>query len=83
MCYGGIYYDNRCYYALSDITIARFSGDYPATRKVRGFGNVKPATPEERLASMRRQLANRKPVHRPNRWLTVRHRALMAFEDEN
>jgi len=47
----------------------RFWGDHPGTRQVRGFRKVKPATPEERLASMERELANRIKACGPDSWM--------------
>ena len=45
----------------------RFYGNHPGTRQQRGRRKVKPATREERLASMRRELDRRlemRPIDR-------------------
>ena len=39
--------------------MARFYGNHPGTRQVRGSRKVKPATAEERLASMQHELDRR------------------------
>lgn len=39
--------------------MSRFYGNHPGTRQTRGFRNVKPATHEDQLASMQRELERR------------------------
>ena len=49
-------------------------------RQVRGRRKVKPASQEERLASMRRELATRERVYGPDHWLTQMQRDRIAEE---
>lgn len=58
----------------------RFYGDHPGTRQVRGRRKVKPASQEERLASMRRELATRERVYGPDHWMTQMQRDFVAKE---
>jgi len=60
--------------------MARFYGDHPGTRQVRGRRKVKPANHEERLASMRRELATREAVYGPDHWFTQMQRDRIAKE---
>lgn len=63
--------------------MGRFYGDHPGTRQVRGCRKVKPASQEERLESMRRELANRERIYGPDHWLTRMQRDRIAKETEN
>jgi len=49
-------------------------------RQIRGFRKVKPATREERLASMRRELATRERVYGVDHWMTQMQRDCIAKE---
>lgn len=50
--------------------MGRFWGNHPGTRQNRGVGRVRQATPQERLASMQRELAYRVQAYGANHWLT-------------
>ena len=58
----------------------RFWGDHPGTRQVRGFRKVKPATSEERLASMERELTNRIKACGPDSWMVAMQQEAIARE---
>jgi len=58
----------------------RFYGNHPGTRQARGFRKVDPATKEERLASMERELATRIKVCGDTHWLTNMQRQVIARE---
>ena len=58
----------------------RFYGNHPGTRQARGFRKVDPATKEERLASMERELSNREKTYGPDHWLTNMQRHVIAKE---
>jgi len=60
--------------------MARFYGDHPGTRQIRGRRKVKPASPEERLASMQRELASREQTYGVDHWMTQRQRETIAKE---
>ena len=60
--------------------MGRFYGDHPGTRQVRGRRKVKPATKEERLESMRRELATRERHFGPEHWLVKMQRDRIAKE---
>lgn len=60
--------------------MARFYGNHPGTRQVRGRRKVKPASQEERLESMQRELANRERVFGPGHFLTQMQRDRIAKE---
>jgi len=60
--------------------MGRFWGNHPGTRQVRGRRKVKPASREERLESMRRELASREQVWGPDHWLTQMQRDRIAKE---
>lgn len=49
-------------------------------RQVKGSRKVKPATKEERLESMQRELANRERVYGPEHWLTQMQRDIITKE---
>lgn len=52
-------------------------------RQVRGWRKVKPATLEERLESMERELANRERIYGPTHWFTEEQRSTIANERNN
>ena len=58
----------------------RFYGDHPGTRQVRGSRKVKPASQEEQLESMRRELANRIKAYGPDHFMTQMQRETIARE---
>ena len=58
----------------------RFWGDHPGTRQVRGSRKVKPASKEERLESMQRELANRERIYGPYHWMVKIQRDIIARE---
>ena len=60
--------------------MVRFYGDHPGTRQIRGRRRVKPASQEERLESMRRELATREHVYGPAHWMTQMQRDFIARE---
>ena len=60
--------------------MARFYGDHPGTRQVRGRRKVKPANHEERLASMRRELATRERIYGSDHFMTEMQRDFIAKE---
>jgi len=61
----------------------RFWGNHPGTRQVRGLRKVKPATPEERLASMERELERRlKSCGNRDYWYVQMQREAIARELE-
>ena len=60
-----------------------FWGNHPGTRQVRGFRKVKPATPEERLASMERELTNRIKARGPDSWMVQMQQEAIARERDN
>jgi len=60
--------------------MGRFWGNHPGTRQVRGHRKVKAASPEERLASMERELATRERVYGTDHWMTVMQREVMDQE---
>ena len=49
-------------------------------RQVRGRRRVKPASHDERLQSMRRELATRERVYGPDHWLTQMQKDRIARE---
>ena len=51
-------------------------------RQVRGWRKVKPATPEERLESMERELASREQIYGPDHWMTRMQRDIIAKEEQ-
>uniref|UniRef100_A0A6M3KJL8 Uncharacterized protein n=1 Tax=viral metagenome TaxID=1070528 RepID=A0A6M3KJL8_9ZZZZ len=61
--------------------MARFWGDHPGTMQTRGRRNIKPATREERLESMRRELANREKSLGTGHWMTEEQRQVIAQEE--
>ena len=63
--------------------MSRFWGNHSGTRQTRGFRRVNPATPKERLASMERELANRKRIYGVNHWLTQMQRDIITGELSN
>jgi len=64
--------------------MSQFWGNHPGTRQARGFRRVKPATPEERLASMERELERRIKVCGSNRdyWYVQMQREVIGRELE-
>lgn len=54
--------------------MTRYFGNHPSTRQTRGRRQVRPATKEERLASMRRELERRERVYGPTHPLTEMQR---------
>jgi len=61
--------------------MARFWGDHPGTRQARGRRDVKLATKEERLESMRRELVNREKSLGMGHWMTEMQRQVIAQEE--
>lgn len=60
--------------------MSRFYGNHPGTLQDRPWRRVKPATHEERLASMRRELENRERVYGPGHFLTQMQREVIETE---
>ena len=52
-------------------------------RQIRGQRKVKSASLEERLESMRRELANRERIYGPDHWMTCAQRDTIAKEKNN
>ena len=61
----------------------RFFGNHPGTRQDRLHRRVKPATREERLASMREELEYRIKQYGPDHWLTEMQRQAIEREESN
>lgn len=62
--------------------MSRFHGSHPGTRQDRGHRRAKPATREERLASMRRNLEWRERVYGTQHPLTEMQRETIRREKE-
>jgi len=60
--------------------MGRFWGNHPGTRQVRGRRKVKPASQEERLESMERELATRERIYGVDHWMTQMQRDIIAKE---
>jgi hypothetical protein len=60
--------------------MGRFWRGSASNRQARGWRNVKPATREERLASMQRELEKRIRVYGEDHWLTRMQRECIARE---
>lgn len=60
--------------------MGRFWRGMNSPRQVRGRRKVKPASHDERLESMRRELATRERVYGPDHWMTQMQRNIIAKE---
>lgn len=60
--------------------MGRFWRGMNSPRQIRGWRKVKPASQEERLESMQRELATREHDFGPDHWLTQMQRDRIAKE---
>jgi len=63
--------------------MGKFWRGMDSPRQIRGRWKVKPASQEERLESMQRELATREAVYGPDHWLTQMQRDRITKEISN